>query len=88
MINRGNRRADVFHAEGHYQTFVALLKEAGERDGKYGHSAFPPHLRCAHEVSGMPLTSRAKENLVNALFQLNASRVHLTRSTGSLASLD
>ena len=78
----------MFHAESDYQAFVALLKEAGERDEKYGHSAFPPHLRCTHEVSGMPLTSRAKENLVNALFQLNASRVQLARSTGSLASLD
>jgi len=32
--------------------------------------------------------SRARENLVNALFQLNASRVNLARATGTLQSLN
>lgn len=38
----------------------------------------------------MVLTSvaRARENLVNALFQLNAARVNLARSTGSLNTLE
>jgi outer membrane protein TolC len=39
-------------------------------------------------TNGLNSVSRARENLVNALFQLNASRVNLARSTGSLHSLD
>jgi len=39
-------------------------------------------------TNGLYSVSRARENLVNALFQLNASRVNLARSTGSLHSLD
>ena len=39
-------------------------------------------------TNALSAVGRAKENLVNALFQLNASRIHLARSTGSLASLD
>jgi len=31
VINRGNARAEVFHAEGDYQAFVTLVKEASER---------------------------------------------------------
>jgi putative transposase len=31
VINRGNARAEVFHAEGDYQAFITLLKEASER---------------------------------------------------------
>jgi putative transposase len=31
VINRGNARAEVFHAEGDYLAFVTLLKEASER---------------------------------------------------------
>ena len=31
VINRGNGRAEVFHAEGDYQAFVTLLREASER---------------------------------------------------------
>ena len=31
VINRGNARAEIFHAEGDYQAFVTLLKEASER---------------------------------------------------------
>jgi putative transposase len=31
VINRGNARAEVFHAEGDYQAFVTVLKEASER---------------------------------------------------------
>ena len=39
-------------------------------------------------TNGLNSVSRARENLVNALFQLNASRVNLARSTGTLHSLD
>lgn len=39
-------------------------------------------------TNALSAVTRAKENLINALFQLNASRVHLARSTGSLQSLD
>lgn len=31
VIKRGNGRAEVFHAEGGYQAFVTLLREASER---------------------------------------------------------
>ena len=31
VINRGNARAEVFHAAGDYQAFVTLLQEASER---------------------------------------------------------
>lgn len=38
-------------------------------------------------TNGLTSVARARENLVNALFQLNAARVNLARSTGSLNSL-
>ncbi len=39
-------------------------------------------------TNGLNAVARARENLVNALFQLNASRVNLARSTGSLNTLN
>jgi len=39
-------------------------------------------------TNGLTNIAKGKENLVNALFQLNASRTNLARSTGSLHSLD
>lgn len=39
-------------------------------------------------TNGLSAVARARENLVNALFQLNAARVNLARSTGSLAVLN
>jgi outer membrane protein len=39
-------------------------------------------------TNALTAVARARENLVNALFQLNASRVNLARSTGSLNSLN
>jgi len=39
-------------------------------------------------TNGLYSVSRARENLVNALFQLNASRVNLARATGTLHSLN
>ncbi len=39
-------------------------------------------------TNGLSAVARAKENLVNALFQLNAARIHLARSTSSLDRLN
>lgn len=39
-------------------------------------------------TNGLNSVAKARENLVNALFQLNAARVNLARATGSLRSLD
>ncbi len=39
-------------------------------------------------TNGLSAVSRARENLVTALFQLNAARVNLARSTGSLQTLN
>jgi len=39
-------------------------------------------------TSGLSAVGRARENVVNALFQLNAARVNLARSTGSLHALN
>lgn len=38
-------------------------------------------------TNALSAVARAKENLVNALFQLNASRVNLARATGMLDAL-
>lgn len=38
-------------------------------------------------TNGLSAVARARDNLVNALFQLNAARVNLARSTGSLQAL-
>lgn len=39
-------------------------------------------------TNGLSAVARARENLVSALFQLNAARINLARSTGSLHALD
>ena len=39
-------------------------------------------------TNGLSAVARARENLVNALFQLNASRVNLARSMGTLNTLN
>jgi outer membrane protein len=39
-------------------------------------------------TNALSAVARARENLVNALFQLNTSRVNLARSTGTLHSLN
>ena len=39
-------------------------------------------------TNGLSSVARARENLVTALFQLNAARVNLARSTGSLHALN
>jgi hypothetical protein len=39
-------------------------------------------------TNGLSAVARARENLVQALFQLNAARINLARSTGSLHTLN
>ncbi len=39
-------------------------------------------------TNGLTAVARARENLVEALFQVNAARVNLARATGSLSSLE
>ena len=39
-------------------------------------------------TNGLSAVARARGNLVNAFFQLNAARVNLARSTGSLNTLN
>ncbi|OQW65104.1 MAG: hypothetical protein BVN28_01940 [Nitrospira sp. ST-bin4] len=39
-------------------------------------------------TNGLSAVARARENLVTALFQLNAARVHIARSTGNLHALN
>lgn len=39
-------------------------------------------------TNGLSAVARARENLVNALFQLSAARIHLARSMGSLPTLN
>jgi outer membrane protein len=39
-------------------------------------------------TNGLSSVARARENLVTALFQLNAARVNLARSTGNLHALN
>ncbi|MEO8341442.1 MAG: hypothetical protein ABI604_17350, partial [Nitrospirota bacterium] len=38
-------------------------------------------------TNGLTAVARARENLVEALFQLNVARVNVARATGSLSSL-
>ena len=40
------------------------------------------------QANGLSAMARARENLVNALFQLNTARVNLARSMGSLNTLN
>ena len=39
-------------------------------------------------TNGLTAVARARENLVEALFQMNAARVNLARATGSLNALE
>ena len=39
-------------------------------------------------TNGLTAVARARENLVEALFQVNAARVNLARATGSLNALE
>ena len=49
VINRGNARAEVFHAEGDYQAFITLLTQASQRIpmGVLAYCIMPNHFHLA-----------------------------------------
>ncbi|THJ22111.1 MAG: hypothetical protein CAF45_010605 [Nitrospira sp. CG24E] len=63
----------------------AATKELDLADERYAAITTASHFEL---TNGLPSVARARENLVNALFQLNAARVNLARSTGSLNRLN
>jgi outer membrane protein TolC len=82
---------------------VASLAAAQEQVGiaRIGTQAATKELELAREryavittashfelTNALTAVAQARENLVNALFQLNAARVNLARSTGSLKTLN
>jgi outer membrane protein len=82
---------------------VASLAGAQEKVGiaRIGMQAATKELELAREryavitaashfelTNALTALARARENLVNALFQLNAARVNFARSTGSLTTLN
>jgi len=96
-------RSVINHVKMEVHDAVASLAAAQEQVGiaRIGTQAATKELDLAKEryavmtaVSHFELTNaltavaRAKENLINALFQLNAARVNLARSTGSLKELN
>lgn len=96
-------RSVVNHVKMEVHDAVASLAAAQEQVGiaRIGTQAATKELDLAKEryavmtaVSHFELTNaltavaRARENLINALFQLNAARVNLARSTGSLKELN
>jgi outer membrane protein TolC len=96
-------RSVVNHVKMEVHDAVASLAAAQEQVGiaRVGTQAATKELDLAKEryavmtaVSHFELTNaltavaRARENLINALFQLNAARVNLARSTGSLKELN
>jgi hypothetical protein len=60
-------------------------KGTGARKERYAVITTASHFEL---TNGLSAVARARENLVNALFQLNAARVNLARSTGSLNTLN
>lgn len=62
----------------------SALKELGLARERYTVITASSHFEL---TNGLTAVARARENLVEALFQLNAARVNLARSTGSLNSL-
>ncbi len=96
-------RSVINHVKMEVHDAVASLAAAQEQVGiaRIGTQAATKELDLAKEryavmtaVSHFELTNaltavaRARENLINALFQLNAARVNLARSTGSLKELN
>jgi len=96
-------RSVVNHVKMEVHDAVASLAAAQEQVGiaRIGTQAATKELDLAKEryavmtaVSHFELTNaltavaRARENLINALFQLNAARVNLARSTGSVKELN
>jgi outer membrane protein TolC len=62
----------------------SALKELGLARERYTVITASSHFEL---TNGLTAVARARENLVEALFQLNAARVNLARATGSLNSL-
>jgi len=63
----------------------AAMKEIELAKERYAVMTAASHFELTNGLSAL---ARARENLVNALFQLNAGRVNLARSTGSLKTLN
>ena len=96
-------RSVVNHVKMEVHDAVASLAAAQEQVGiaRIGTQAATKELDLAKEryavmtavsyfelTNGLTAVARARENLINALFQLNAARVNLARSTGSLKELN
>lgn len=62
----------------------SALKELGLARERYTVMTASSHFEL---TNGLNAVARARENLVEALFQLNAARVNLSRATGSLNTL-
>lgn len=67
------------------QGMQSAAKELSLAKERYAVITTASHFELTNALSAV---ARAREFLVNALFQLNASRIHLARSTGSLESLN
>jgi hypothetical protein len=61
------------------------LTEVGARGERYAVITAASHFEL---TNGLSAVARARENLVMALFQLNAARVNIARSTGNLNALN
>ena len=81
LASLGAARAQVGIAQGGLQMATKELDLARER---YAVMTSASHFEL---TNGLSAVARARENLVNALFQLNAARINLARSTGSLHTL-
>jgi outer membrane protein TolC len=75
-------REQVAIAQAGMQSATRTLDLAKER---YGVLTAASHFEVTNALEGI---ARARANLVEALFQLNAARVNFSRSTGSLKSLN
>lgn len=65
--------------------FKAATKELGLARERYGLLTAASQFEVTNALNAV---ARARENLVNALFQLNVTRVNLARATGSLNTLN
>jgi outer membrane protein len=82
LASLGAAKEQVSIAQTGLQMATKELDLARER---YGVLTSTSHFEL---TNGLSSVARARENLVNALFQLNAARVNLARSTGGLQALN
>jgi outer membrane protein TolC len=82
LASLGAAKEQVGIAQGGLQMATKELALARER---YAVMTSASHFEL---TNGLSAVARARENLVNALFQLNAARVNLARSTGNLHTLN